>query len=86
VCDSQCVCVSLLVCVTLSVCVSLSLSVCFSYVIGGGVVPGLSVSGLNESYYNPNYIPEFSLTSIVVLSAGMGMMIYLFRRKIINLL
>jgi len=56
------------------------------YVIGGGVVPGLSVSGLNESYYNPNYIPEFSLTSIVVLSAGMGMMIYLFRRKIINLL
>jgi len=54
------------------------------YVIGGGVVPGLSVSGLNESYYNPNYIPEFGLTSIVVLSTGMGMMIYLFRRKIVN--
>jgi len=53
------------------------------YVIGGGVVPGLSVSGLNESYYNPNYIPEFGLTSIV-LSAGMGLMIYLFRRKILN--
>ncbi|MCH8873205.1 hypothetical protein IH824_10620, partial [candidate division KSB1 bacterium] len=28
------------------------------YVIGGGVVPGASVSGINESYYNANFIPE----------------------------
>ncbi len=38
------------------------------YVIGGGVVPGLSVRGLNESYYNANYIPEFSdFASIMIL-------------------
>jgi len=29
------------------------------YVIGGGVIPGLGISNINESYYNPNIIPEF---------------------------
>jgi len=50
------------------------------YVIGGGVVPGLSVSGLNESYYNANYISEFGLASILVLSFGIGVMIYLLKK------
>jgi len=38
------------------------------YVIGGGVEPGLSVSGINESYYNPNYIPEFGSFSFLMFA------------------
>ncbi len=37
------------------------------YVIGGGTSPGISVSGINEAYYNSQFIPEFGSFTLVVL-------------------
>jgi len=45
------------------------------YVIGGGVVPGASVSGINESYYNANFIPEYGALSFIVLGISFGIVI-----------
>ncbi len=45
------------------------------YVIGGGIVPGSSVSGINESYYNVNFIPEFGALSFIVLGISFGTVI-----------
>jgi len=42
------------------------------YVIGGGVTPGLSVSGINEVYYNPNVIPEFGIFSLMILAISLA--------------
>jgi len=50
------------------------------YLIGGGVIPGFSVSAITEKYHN-TIIPEFGLLSVVVLSAGMGIVIYLSRSR-----
>ncbi len=46
------------------------------YVIGGGVVPGASVSGINESYYNANFIPEFGILGFIVLGISFGIVIF----------
>jgi len=51
------------------------------YVIGGGIEPGLSVSGLNESYYNSHYIPEFGILTMLVLTSGISIGIYLLKNK-----
>ena len=55
----------------------------------GGVVPGLSVSGLNESYFNSNYIPEFGALSILILTISILAIVISTRfskaRKIINI-
>ena len=37
------------------------------YVLAGGLIPGTSVSGINEVYYNPSYIPEFGVLASLVL-------------------
>ncbi len=39
------------------------------YVIGGGLEPGLSVSAINEAYYNYNVIPEFSISALVLAAS-----------------
>jgi len=46
------------------------------YVIGGGIIPGASVSGINESYYNANFIPEFGTLSFIVLGISFGIVIF----------
>ena len=51
------------------------------YVIGGGVVPGLSVSGLNESYYNANYIPEFHTITIMILMLSLVSIVLISKLK-----
>ncbi len=53
------------------------------YLIGGGVIPGFSFSAITEKYHN-TIVPEFGLFSVVVLSSGIGMMIYLLRNKNFN--
>jgi len=57
------------------------------YVIGGGVVPGLSVSGLNESYYNSNYIPEFGSFTFLILTLSLSTIFGILRiqRKLLQL-
>ena len=54
------------------------------YVIGGGVMPGASVSGINESYYNANFIPEFGILSFIVLGISFGIVIF-YSYKVNNL-
>jgi hypothetical protein len=39
-------------------------------------VPGASVSGINESYYNANFIPEFGTLSFIVLGISFGIVIF----------
>lgn len=45
------------------------------YVIGGGTSPGLSVSGITESYYNSNVIPEFPFMIFVLVTSFMVVII-----------
>ena len=53
------------------------------YVIAGGVVPGLSVSGLNESYYNAKYVPEFGTFTVLILGISLiGLLFYVNRSRI----
>ena len=37
------------------------------YTIGGGTYRGFSFSNINESYYNPNVIPEFGVMTTLIL-------------------
>ncbi len=39
------------------------------YVIGGGVVPGFSFSGITEAYHN-TVIPEFGTLAAIVLAVS----------------
>jgi len=41
------------------------------YVIGGGTVPLLSTSNINQSYYNPNVIPEFDDQVLALLGVSL---------------
>ena len=50
------------------------------YVIGGGVVSGLGISNINESYYNPEVIPEFD--SLVFSVLAISLIITVFTMKI----
>ena len=55
------------------------------YVIGDGVALGSSVNGLNESYYNANYIPEFGSFTFLMLILSLTIIFGIFRiqRKIL---
>ena len=44
------------------------------YLIGGGVIPGFSNSGITEKYHN-TIVPEFGLLSVIVLGSGMAIVI-----------
>jgi N-acetylneuraminic acid mutarotase len=50
------------------------------YVIGGGIEPGVSVSAVNEAYYNAKFIPEFGVLSFLVLGVLLGFVIMYFGR------
>jgi len=55
------------------------------YVIGGGVAPGLSVSNVNESYYNANFVPEFGVLSFVVLGVSFTLVVILYSSRRITM-
>jgi len=50
------------------------------YLIAGGTIPGFSSSGITEKYHN-TIVPEFGILAVVVLSSGMGIVIFLLRQN-----
>ena len=53
------------------------------YVIGGGVSAGMSISGVNESYYNSHYVPEFGeLVSLILVVSLISTILILSKSKL----
>ena len=53
------------------------------YLIGGGVSPGFSYSGITEKYHN-TIIPEFGMLASIVLAVSIVMIILFTKLKIKN--